>query len=312
MLASPGALPDRDDRSWSYEVKWDGMRVLAAVSRGRLRLTGRSGTDVTNRFPELVDATPTGLPEGSVVDGEVVLLDAAGKPSFSLLAPRIQKARGGAAVARPVTYLVFDLLRLGEDDVVERSYDDRRALLHEVVPDGPRIAVPGSFEDGAALVASTEAQGLEGLVAKKHLSRYRPGVRSPDWVKVPNRRTRSVVIGGWKSRVDSPNRLASLLVGTPTDDGLLRYDGAVGSGLSQAESRTVLDVLRDIVSESSPFHGYPAPEEVRGDVLTWVEPLLVVDVEHLGRAANGLLRQTTVVRLRPDLSYREVVEGEGL
>jgi bifunctional non-homologous end joining protein LigD len=100
-------------------------------------------------------------------------------------------------------------------------------------------------------------------------------------------------------------------VGTPTDDGLLRYDGAVGSGLSDAESRTVLDVLRDIASGGTPFHGYPAPEPAAGDVLTWVEPILVVDVEHLGRSANGLLRQPTVVRLRPDLSYHDVVDGEG-
>jgi bifunctional non-homologous end joining protein LigD len=311
MLASPGVLPDRDDHSWSYEVKWDGMRVLATCSRGRLRLTGRSGTDVTSRFPELVEATPEHLPEGSVVDGEVVLLDAAGKPSFSLLAPRIQKARAGAGGVRPVSYLAFDVLRVGGDEVLDRTYDDRRALLRDLVTDGARISVPGSFDDGTALLASTVTQGLEGVVAKRRRSRYRPGVRSPDWVKVPNRRTMSVVIGGWKSRADTPSRLASLLVGTPTDDGLLRYEGAVGSGLSDPESRTVLDVLRDIATEGTPFHGYPAPEAARGDVLTWVEPLLVVDVEHLGRTANALLRQPTIVRLRPDLSYHEVVDGEG-
>ena len=311
MLASPGELPLPGDRSWSYEVKWDGMRVLATRSRGRLRLTGRSGTDVTNRFPELVEAAPEHLPDGSVLDGEVVLFDSSGRPSFSLLAPRIQKARAGTTIRRPVTYVVFDVLRLGEDDVLKRSYDERRDLLRESVADTARVTVPGSFDDGAALLESTRSQGLEGVVAKRRLSPYRPGVRSPDWVKVPNRRTRSVVIGGWKSRVDSPSRLASLLVGTPTDDGLLRYDGAVGSGLSDAESRTVLDVLRDIASSSSSFHGYPAPEEVAGDVLTYVEPLLVVDVEHLGRTANALLRQPTVVRLRPDLSYHDIVDGEG-
>ncbi len=311
MLASPGELPDQADHSWSYEVKWDGMRVLATRSRGRLRLTARSGSDATSRFPELVEAAPERLPEGSILDGEVVMLDGAGKPSFALLAPRIQRARPASTVVRPVAYVAFDLLRLGSDDVVDRTYDDRRRLLREAVDDNPRVTVPGSFEDGVALVASTLSEGLEGVVAKRHRSVYRPGVRSPDWIKVPNRRTRSVVIGGWKSRADSPARLASLLVGTPTDDGLLRYDGAVGSGLSDSESRTVLDVLRDITSATTPFHGYPAPEPARRDVLTWVEPLLVVDVEHLGRSANGLLRQPTVARLRPDLSYRDVVEGEG-
>jgi bifunctional non-homologous end joining protein LigD len=130
-------------------------------------------------------------------------------------------------------------------------------------------------------------------------------------VKVPHRRTRSLVIGWWKSRADTPARQASLLVGTPTDDGKLRYEGAVGSGLGDNEARAVVGVLGDIGLDSSSFHGYPAPEAQRGDVLRWVEPLLVVDVEHLGRTGNGLLRQPTVVRLRPDLTYGDVAHGEG-
>lgn len=311
MLASPGALPVTPEHAWAYEVKWDGMRVLATSTHGRLRLTSRAGTDATTRFPELADAAPTALPAGSIIDGEVVAFDAAGHPSFALLAPRIQRARVDATVVRPVTYVVFDLLRLGARDVIDLPYAERRSLLADAVPDGPRVVVPESFDDGAALFATTEARRLEGVVAKRRESRYQPGVRSADWVKVPHRRTRSLVIGGWKARADSPTRLASLLVGTPTDDGMLRYEGAVGSGLSGAETRAVLEVLGDIASGSSAFHGYPAPDQQRGDVLHWVEPLLVVDVDHLGRTANGLLRQPTVVRLRPDLSYAEVVDGEG-
>ena len=309
MLASPGDLPRTGDRSWAYEVKWDGMRLLATMSRGRLRLTSRNGNDATSRFPEVSAAAPAGLPEGSVIDGEVVAFDPAGRPSFALLAPRIQRAQQPGTHDVRLTFLVFDLLRLGTEEVTDRSYDERRALLAEHVTVTGRVVVPDSFDDGDALLASTEANGLEGVVAKRRSSTYQQGVRSPDWVKVPHRRSRSLVIGGWKAREDSRSRLASLLVGTPTDDGMLRYEGAVGSGLSGSVSRTLLEVLGDIVAEQSPFHGYPAPDQARGDILTYVSPLLVVDVEHLGRAANGLLRQPSVVRLRPDLSYADVVEG---
>ncbi|MFN8173371.1 MAG: non-homologous end-joining DNA ligase [Candidatus Nanopelagicales bacterium] len=309
MLASPGDLPRTSDRSWAYEVKWDGMRLLGTLSRGRLRLTSRNGNDATTRFLEVAEAAPEGLPEGSVLDGEVVAFDPEGRPSFALLAPRIQRAQPPGPHHARLTFLVFDLLRLGDVDVTGRSYDERRALLAEHVVPTARVLVPDSFDEGEALLASTEQRGLEGVVAKRRASTYQQGVRSPDWVKVPHRRSRSLVIGGWKSREDSRSRLASLLVGTPTDDGMLRYEGAVGSGLSGSVSRTLLEVLGEIVSDDSPFHGYPAPEEARGDVHTYVTPVLVVDVEHLGRAANGLLRQPSVVRLRPDLSYADVVEG---
>ncbi len=266
---------------------------------------------MSTRFPQVASSAPKGLPEGSILDGEIVALDASGRPSFALLAPLIQRAQPARRYDHRVTYVVFDVLRLGDKDVVELSYRERRRLLGELPAAGAGWVVADSFDDGAALFESTAARGLEGVVAKRLDSRYQPGVRSPDWRKIPHRCTRSLVIGGWKSRADSPGRLASLLVGTPTDDGKLRYEGAVGSGLSDVQSRTVLAVLRDIAAATSPFHGYPTPDAARGDVLSWAEPLLVVDVEHLGRTANALLRQPAVVRLRPDLSYADVVGGEG-
>jgi bifunctional non-homologous end joining protein LigD len=286
------------------------MRVLATVSHGRFRLVSRGGTDVTSRFPEVAAAVPEGLAEGSVVDGELVLFDAAGRPSFELLAPRIQRAPQRLITA-PVTFVVFDLLRTGSDELLDRPYDERRRRLLELGAVGERVLAPDGFDDGAALARTMLAQGWEGVVAKRRASPYRPGVRSADWIKVPHRVTHPVVVGGWKSRDDAPNRLMSLLVGAPTDDGMLRYEGAVGSGMSEAELRTVTAVLRDIARAESPFHGYPAPEAARGQTQHWVEPVLVVDVEHLGRTANSLLRQPTVARFRPDLAYADLVAGPG-
>ncbi len=307
MLASPGPLPNEGGSVWAFEVKWDGMRTLGRSEGPGLRLTTRSGADATDRFPEVSRRRSEAIPADCVLDGEVVALDDVGRPSFALLSPRIQRSASPATVTRPVTYVVFDVLRVAGSDVLDRSYDERRRLLADLVgPDDPRIVVAETFDDGAALLAGTEAAGLEGVVAKRRSSRYQPGVRSADWIKVPHRRTRSYVIGGWKARPDSPSRLASVLVGSPTVDGALTYDGAVGSGLTARESHALTEVLREIETTASPFT--TAPDEIDG-VLRWVEPVLVADVEHLGRSGHGLLRQSTLVRLRPDLSYDSVLVG---
>lgn len=309
MLASPGPLPLQGDGTWAYEVKWDGMRVLGTSGHDGLRLTTRTGNDATGRLPEVAGAVLRGLPQGSVLDGEVVVLDDAGRPSFAMLAPRIQSRSGAPRVDRPATYIVFDLLRLGTEDLLDAPYSRRREMLRDLVEPGPRLVVGDAFDDGEALMRTTAEQGLEGVVAKRRVSRYQPGVRSRDWIKVPHRTSHSYVIGGWKSRSDSPGRLASILVGTPVRQGILRFDGAVGSGLSDAEARVLLEILLD--TETTPDHCFEgaAPVTEPSDVLRWVEPIVAVDVAHLGRSAQGLLRQPTVTRLRPDLSFADVAAG---
>ena len=308
MLASPGALPRGPDTAltWAFEIKWDGMRVLATAGPGRFRLRSRTGRDVSDRFPEVAEARAglVDLPDGSVLDGEVVAFDDAGVPSFARLAPRIQ----GAASTAPVTYLVFDLLRLGDDDLTGLTYDQRRAHLVEVVAPRPTVQVPEAFADGEALLAATRERGLEGVVAKRRASAYRPGVRSDDWIKVPHRATRSYVVGGWKHSEAMPGRMASLLVGTPTGDGLLAYDGAVGSGLTDRLGAALREVLAGIAVAAPPFH---ESAELPRDGVTFVEPILVVDVAHLGRGGQGLLRQPAIERMRPDLTVADVLAGAG-
>jgi len=305
MLASPGPLPSGPDTAltWAFEIKWDGMRVLATALDDRFRLASRTGRDVTDRFPELASARAAqpGLPAGSVLDGEVVAFDDAGAPSFARLAPRIQGAP--AATAR-VSYVVFDLMRLGSDDLTSLPYDERRARLAEAVAPSAGLLVPESFADGAALLEATRERGLEGVVAKRRSSPYRPGVRSDDWVKVPHRTTRSYVVGGWKHSDAMPGRMASLLVGTPTGDGLLSYDGAVGSGLTGRLDSALRTVLAEIEVGAAPFHASP---ELPTEGVTFVEPVLVVDVAHLGRGGQGLLRQPAVERMRPDLAVPDLL-----
>jgi bifunctional non-homologous end joining protein LigD len=306
MLASPGPLPSGPQTAltWAFEIKWDGMRALGDIGRSGLHLNSRSGRDVSRLFPEVAGEGTAGaladLPRGSVLDGELVAFDEHGLPSFARLAPRIQGS-GGASV----TYLVFDLLRVGNETLLAEPYDVRRSRLADLVAPSPHVLVPESFDDGEALLDSTRERGLEGVVAKRRGSPYRPGVRSSDWIKVPHRTTRSYVVGGWKLGTAASRSLASLLVGTPTGDGKLLYDGAVGSGITQRQADALLAVMADLETRDPPFH---VSSELPTQGSTFVEPILVVDVTHLGRGGQGLLRQASLERVRPDLSYADLLD----
>ncbi|GAB97995.1 bifunctional non-homologous end joining protein LigD [Kineosphaera limosa] len=308
MLASAAARPPTG-AAWSHEVKWDGMRILADVRAGRLRLTTRAETEATDRFPELaglLDVHPDVL-----LDGEVVSLEQ-GQPSFSRLIDRIH-ARGGTAkqlaAARPVTYMVFDLLRLDGHDVTRLPLRDRRALLEGLEIPGPRALVPPVYPDGAALLRATAEQGLEGIVSKRLDSQYEPGRRSPSWVKIAHRPTQSVIVGGWRPEATSGAGLGALLVGIPQGQGW-RFVGRVGSGLGAAQAQVLLPLLAQAHAEQSPFTTPVPPADARGT--HWVAPRIVVDVRSLGTLgeSTGRLRQPTLLRVRADLSAGDLREAE--
>ncbi len=307
MLATP-ATRVPTGAGWSHEVKWDGMRILADVRAGRTRLTARSGADATDRFPELAGLAE--LYDDMLLDGEVVVFDA-GRPSFPALSERIHlsgRKAAAAAQVRPVTYLVFDLLRLYDADLTSRPWSQRRELLERLGLDGPRWQVPPVYSDGAALVRATVEAGLEGVVSKRVDSPYTPGRRSQDWVKVPHRPTRSVVIGGWRPETDRPGVLGSLLVGRPTPTGLA-FLGRVGSGLAGKAGPPVLSALRPLETSRCPFD--PPPPAIDAVGATWTRPETVVDVRSLGLAGHGRLRQPSYLGLRPDLTPADLDEPAG-
>jgi bifunctional non-homologous end joining protein LigD len=308
MMASAGTVIPAS-AEWTHEIKWDGMRVLADVADGRLRLSSRNENDVTVSFPELGALAGPDTPDDVLLDGEVVAL-AGGVPSFAVLAERMHvmdpvKARR-LAPAHPVTYLVFDILRLYGVDLTARPLAERRATLERIAAGGGTgFQVPPTYDDGRALQVATMEQGLEGVVSKRLSSRYSPGRRSTDWLKFAHRPSKSVVIGGWRLETDSARRLGAVLVGVPTSNGLL-YLGRVGSGLAGKEQERVLAALRDLRIESPPF----AEDIPRADAqgTTWVRPQIVMDVESLGLSAQGRLRQPAYRGLRPDLSPDDLYE----
>ncbi len=305
MLASAGTVIPRGPE-WAHEIKWDGMRVLADVSGGRLRLWSRNENDVTSSFPELSTLAGPGMPDDMLLDGEVVALDA-GLPSFSALSERMhvssdRRARR-LALRRPVTFMVFDLLRLDGADLTVQPLAQRRATLEGIGLTAPHAQVPPIYDDGVALQTATLEQGLEGVVSKRLSSRYSPGRRSHDWLKFPHRTSRSVVIGGWRLEADSARRLGAVLVGRPTPRGLT-YLGRVGSGLAGHEQDRVLKALQGREVGTSPF-AYEVPA-VDAQGTQWVRPEVVMDVQSLGLSAQGRLRQPAYRGLRPDLSPEDV------
>lgn len=309
MLATPGTLPTGP--GWLYEVKWDGMRLLADVVDGVLTLRSRSGRDVTTHFPELADVAA--LAPDVLLDGEVVLLDD-GVPSFAALADRMHRAVDErSARARPVTFMVFDVLRLYGVSLLERPYRERRATLERLDWAGPSTVSPSpstvslspTYTDGPALFDATAQRGMEGVVAKREDALYRPGKRSSGWVKVAHRRTQSCLVGGWREERTSASRIGSLLLGVLSRDGLT-FAGRVGSGLGGATMQRVLaERIAVVAAPSSPFREkVPRPDAVGAH---WCEPAVVVEVDHVGWTDAGRLRHPVFRGVRDDLDPADTV-----
>lgn len=293
---------------WAHEVKWDGWRVLADAKGGELTLTTRSERDVTISCPEL--APVADLYDDMLLDGEVVAL-VDGRPSFSVLAERMQVRNRARAerltVSRPVTFMVFDVLRLLGQDLTGQPWSARRRLLEQLELDGPHWQVPPTYDDGEQLLAATAEQGLEGIVSKRRTSSYTPGRRSHDWLKRPHRDTESVVVGGWRHEVGGTS-LGSVLVGVRGATGW-DFVGRVGAGLAGRTGTALLERLRPLERADPPFADAVPREDSAG--ATWVEPEVVLDVASIGRG-GGRLRHPAVVRVRSDMTGADVWEtGNG-
>ena len=293
---------------WIHEVKWDGMRVLVDRTADRLRIWSRNENDVTVSFPELHALAEVGA--DFLLDGEVVALGE-GVPSFGALADRMHvrdAARAGRlATTNPVTLIAFDLLRLDGEDLRDLPLSERRARLLSLGLDAVAWQVPPTYDDGPMLLDAAEQQGLEGIVSKRLSSRYRPGLRSKDWLKFPIRPTGSFVVGGFRHETGSDHRLGAVLVGQPTAGGL-EFRGRVGSGIAGKAGRLLAELLEPRVVDGSPFSTELPRLDRTGTV--WVEPVLVVDVQYLRLTTDGRLRQPAYRGVRSDLSPADLLGSE--
>ncbi len=300
MLATPGGLPEGPE--WLFEVKWDGMRLLAEVADGAVAAVQ---PDRTRRHaPTSLSCTGCArLAPDVLLDGEVVLLEG-GMPSFAALADRMHDpVDPRTAAVRPVTYMVFDVLRLYGVSLVDRPLAERRATLERLdLASVPNLSLSPGYTDGPALLEATRQRGMEGVVAKRRDSPYRPGRRSPQWVKTTHQHTQVCLVGGWRPERSSAGRIGALLLGLPNGSGL-RYVGKVGAGLTGATAQRVLHE-RLVRRERPPFdERLPRPDGVGA---RWCEPLTVVEVAHLGWTEGGRLRQPVYRGIRDDLLPEQV------
>jgi bifunctional non-homologous end joining protein LigD len=303
MLAQPGGLPVAG--GWAYEVKWDGVRALAYVEDGTLRLVSRNANDITIAYPELGSMAEATGGHDVVLDGEIVAFDAQGRPSFEALQPRMHQRRPvrvrELARSVPVTYLAFDVLHVNTAAATSLPYTERRGILERLLSRSPRWDVPPAWrQDGESVFAESVRLGLEGVVAKRLTSPYRPGRRSADWIKVKGFRDQDVVIVGWKpGRGRRTGTIGSLLLGV-VDEGRLVYAGHVGTGFGEAALRALAELLRPLERPSSPLDTEVPREHATG--ARWVEPLLVGEVRFSGWTSAGQLRHP---------SWRGLREGKG-
>ena len=308
MLATPG-VPPRGDAGWAYEMKWDGVRALAFIEDGQLRLASRTGRDITVAYPELTALGPAAGTQ-LLLDGEVVAFDD-GRPSFAQLQQRmhvtsaVQAARLSGQV--PACYLIFDVLHADGHPLLDQPYARRRELLEALDLNDVSWQIPPSFTGYAAedLLTVSREQGLEGIVAKRLDSPYRPGRRSGEWRKIKNVLRQEVVVGGWRrGEGERTGQIGSLLVGVQSPGGLA-YAGHVGTGFTRQTLQLLGDRLAARQQPASPFAGEVPREHARGAV--WVRPDLVIDVAFAVWTPEGRLRAASYQGLRDDKDPAEVI-----
>jgi bifunctional non-homologous end joining protein LigD len=311
---------------WTYEPKYDGMRVLAEASARHVRLVTRNGKEKQGQFPEVVAALRVLAARARrtvVLDGEIVARrrrsrsDAPGAGEFQPLQARMHLKDGGEiarlSVEAPATLVAFDLLRDGRTTLTGRSWTERRARLDTLFAaaavDDPALRLTDTSTRGATMLARARRAGWEGVIAKRVEARYHPGARSDDWLKLKLLFRAEFVVGGFTEPRNSRPYLGALLLGAYDTSGRLVYVGNMGGGFDHEGLRTMRARLEKTERRTSPFVVAPRTSEPAH----WVAPKLVVEVKFAEWTADGRLRQPIFLGVRDDKSARDVtLEGVSL
>jgi bifunctional non-homologous end joining protein LigD len=313
MLATGGAEPF-DDPEWLFEVKWDGVRTLAFLDattiHGSTRLISRRGRDVTGVYPELDNMHEFLCGDNGLVDGEIVSL-VGGRPSFEAMQNRFTTNRPNAQLLKqhPVQFIAFDLLWLDGESLMDRPLEERLALLERWLVPAKRIVHSVRIPThGVAMHEQAKSRDLEGLVAKKLGSTYKPGRRSKDWLKIKIRKTQDVVIVGWQPGEGARASLGSILVAVMRD-GKLSYAGRVGTGFTEKTLQMMLERLTPLETDTPPVE-LPPDADLGGRPVHWVRPELVCEVEYAEFTSYGIMRAPAFKGLREDKAPEDCAPEE--
>jgi DNA ligase D-like protein (predicted ligase) len=304
MLATSAAsLPIGPD--WTYEVKWDGYRAIAVKDGARVRLISRNEKNLTRDYPQVVAALNSLIPAQVVLDGEIVALDGNGRPSFQALQHR---STSGLALV----YYAFDLLSLNGKSLVQLPLVDRRRALANVIKGSKVLLSEPLSGDAGEIQRAIQDYGLEGVVAKRRDSVYRPGQRSDAWIKVKFSPQQEFVVGGYKPAATD---FDSILVGY-YEGRQLYFAAKIRAGFTKHSRAEVFSLIARHDQARCPFVNLPnstgrsrwgagvTADDMKG--LRWVKPVRVVQVAFVEWTRDRLLRHPKFVGLRDDKSARAV------
>jgi bifunctional non-homologous end joining protein LigD len=290
MEPVPTGRPFQDER-FLYQVKWDGVRVLAYKERNRVRLLNRKGNDRTLHYPELHVISAQTASAVLVLDGEVVALDETGKPNFWQVLKRDLSPPGKQTPVLPkkipVVYFVFDVLYRNNVSLISLPLWKRQEILAEELHDADTVRVCENYSDGLLLFRAVEKMGLEGVVAKERQGLYHPGRKHPTWQKIKCFRRLDAVVGG--VRMDG-KQARSLLLGIYQDHGLV-YIGRAGSGLTGEHIRFLAEQVPFLRVHRAPFVN---PPPVWRETVHWLQPCLTVHVAFQDWTPEGTMRSPVI------------------
>lgn len=290
--------PEGDN--WLHETKFDGYRLFALKVGDEVRLMTRGGKDWTDRFPPIVDSMRRLKIDRALIDGEAVIVERSGKTSFQRLQQGIK-----AGSFDDLLFIVFDALRLDDDDLTRRPLVERKEALRRVVKSGVGVIRYSEHVrgHGPELLKRACGHGLEGIISKRVDAVYSQG-RSKTWLKVKCSKRQEFVVVGWTAPSGSRSRFGALLLGAHDDAGRLVYTGRVGTGFNEATLKDIGDRLKALVRKTSPLDRAPSAEERRG--AHWVEPRLVAEIEFTEWTEDGRLRHPSFQGLREDKEAKDV------
>jgi bifunctional non-homologous end joining protein LigD len=297
MLSTLTKAPFTDE-DYLFEVKWDGYRVIAYKQEDHVTLTSRSGLNYT-KYYKVVEEELMKLNHDVVLDGEIVVLNKLGKPDFDAL----QKYNG----SDPLAYYVFDVLWCDGYNLMDISLSERKEFLSQLIPESEILKFSDHFDDGRELFELIKNQEMEGIVAKKRDSKYYPGTRSKEWLKIPTEKRQEFVIGGW-TESESGSAFRSLLFGY-YENGKLIFQGHAGHGFKEKEKAGIINKLEKIEIKKSPF----ANEADFETAVHWVKPKLVANIKFATKTRSGKIRKPAIfLGFREDKEAEEVIHEEAI
>ncbi len=307
-LATPGGKPF-DDAKWIFEVKWDGVRTFAYLGNGKTRLVSRRGREVNDQYPELLEMHELLSGDNALIDGEIVVLERDGRPSFERLQQRFTVSKPSQAVlkANPVLFIAFDILWLDGESLVDRPLEERLETLHRMLVPGPRVQNSVTIErEGKKLFAEVKKRGLEGVIAKRKGSTYKPGRRTKDWIKIKAVNRQDCVIVGWSPGEGRRGGNVGALLAGVYKDGKLLYAGHIGTGFTEKTLKMLTEKLAPLETDKPPVP-VPPKEEVDVSHVHWVQPELVAEVEYLAFTSQFRMRAAVFKGLREDKAPEDCV-----